>query len=110
MVETNPYQVHVTKNSVLLYQPVKNADFPETGHVLQMPWLGEREHACKVSKDHYFGNGVCSRKITTLSEEMGSAPVNFNRAATEQVLRSNVYDRQLEPGEYVSHSGIIYSL
>ena len=105
MGEANPYQLHVTKNSVLFYQLVKTPDSPKLGHVLQMPLLGQRENACRVDVNGHFGNGACSRKLATISEEMGSTVVDFNRAATKQTSRLKAYDRQLEPGEYMGLSG-----
>ena len=103
--ERSPYQLQLTKNSVLFYQPVKCLDPPKVGHVLQMPLLGPRDDTCKLNDGHHVGNSVCSRKLATISEETAYA-VDFKRAIKKQSFRPKIYDRQLEPGEYLVGAGI----
>ena len=93
-------QLRLTKNSVLFYQPIQDSDPPKLGHVLQMPLLGQREDTRKSNEAHHVGNGVYGRKLATISEETGST-MDFKRTAKKQQLRSKIYDRQLEPGEYL---------
>lgn len=101
-IEMNPSELHLTNNSVLFYEPVKIADSPRTGHVLRIPPLEDTRTT--VTEPYRAGNS--RTRLATISEEAGIG-VDFKKAKPE--MRPEIYDRQLEPGEYLASRGT-YSL
>ena len=99
--EINPNELQLTKNSVLFYQPVKNPNPPNTGHVLKMPFPAQLADTLKEVTEPY--RAWDSRtKLATISEEVGIG-TEFKRV--KQGLRLKIYDKQLEPGEYLMERG-----